>query len=397
MWATLPHAIRLAATAAAVSLFPYIPAPARTGDSPQAGQSAKRWLRIEVQQDGRTIPVKDHAVVVQRKPFDLVFYMPDKGNVLVRTASQGALFDLAKSGAPLGRIFNPSQSAADTPFNKDEDVMIDDPTVQGSWVYDSSEKDHDFNEVTPAAGGFKCRRRISNVFTNGTTVPIVKTDFAALYMVFLTGKSSADHLTTTEEQRDYLKIAFAAAAPPAAPVAGETPRPALFSIALEQLGSPIPVSGHEARLRKAPFDVLVDLKGIPGVYVHAAFDGAFFEKAQRGEPLGRVFRRLQTMALGRFNDKQLLFINDEDSHQFWYASGRTEHDFNSVTPVPGGVRGRRVISNLWIDKAPVLVHRVPQSVLYLVFYAGDLSSDTDDHAAQRAHERQRDVLKITMQ
>lgn len=398
MWTTLPLAVRLAAATAAVSLLPHVPAPARTAESlPQGGQSARRWLRVEIQQDGRTIPVKDHAVVVQRKPFDLIFYMPDKEAVSVRAASQSALYDLAKSGAPLGKIFNPSQTGAYTPFNKGEDMMIDDPTIQNSWFYDSSEKDHTFNEVTPAPGGFKCRRRISNVFTNGNSVPIVKTDFGAIYLAFLTGKSSADQLSTIEEQRDYLKIAFAGSAPPGTPPAAEASRSTLFSIGLEQLGSPIPVSGHEARVRKAPFDVLVDLKGIPGVYVHAAFDSGFFEKAQRGEPLGRVFRRLQTMALGRFNEKQLLFINDEDSHQFWYASTRTEHDFSGLTNVPGGVRGRRVISNLWIAGAPVLVHRVPQSVLYLVFYAGDLSSDTDDDAAQRAHERQRDVLKITMQ
>lgn len=398
MWATLPLAVRLAAATAAVSLLPHVPAPARTGEGlPQGGQSAKRWLRIEIQQDGRTIPVKDHVVVVQRKPFDLIFYMPDKEAVHVRAASQPALYDLAKSGAPLGKIFNPAQTAAYTPFNKGEDMMLDDPAIQDSWWYDSSEKNHTFNEVTPAAGGFKCRRRVSNFFTNGTSVPVVKTDFGAIYLVFLTGQSSADHLSTIEEQRDYLKVAFAGSDSSGAPPAGEASRPTFFSIALEQLGSPIPVSGHEARVRQAPFDVLVDLKGIPGVYVHAAFDNGFFEKAQRGEALGRVFRRYQTIALGRFNEKQLLFINDEDSHQFWYASAGTEHDFNGLTPVPGGVRGRRVISNLWIGKAPVLVHRVSQSVLYLVFYAGDLSSDTDNDAAQRAHERQRDVLKITMQ
>jgi hypothetical protein len=56
-----------------------------------------------------------------------------------------------------------------------------------------------------------------------------------------------------------------------------------------------------------------------------------------------------------------------------------------------------VISNLWVDRASVLIHRVPQSVLYLVFYAGDLSNETDDEAAQRKHERQRETLKITMQ
>ena len=51
MWTTLPLAVRLAATTAAVSLLPHVPAPARTGESlPQGGQFAKRWLRIDIQQ-----------------------------------------------------------------------------------------------------------------------------------------------------------------------------------------------------------------------------------------------------------------------------------------------------------------------------------------------------------
>ena len=353
---------------------------------------------LQVVQDGRTVPNKDHAVTLQRKPFDLVFYMPDKSTVFMRAASQSALFDVAKSGKPLGKIFRPGQSGAASALNKDEDMFMDDPTLQNAWGYDTTDKVHSFNEAAPAPGGlFKCRRRISNVFVNGDTKHIGKTDFKEMFLVFLTGKSASDFESTNEEQRDYLKIAFTAPAVFAEAPIADPARAKVFAIAVEQLASAVPIAAGEARMRKAPFDVLVDLKGIDGVYVHAAFDPAFFDKARRGEPLGRVFRRAQTMALDTFNEQKLLFINDEDSHQFWYVHGRTEHDFNLLTAIPGGVRGRRVISNLWVDRASVLIHRVPQSVLYLVFYAGDLSNETDDEAAQRKHERQRETLKITMQ
>lgn len=418
MWAALRNGVCFA-TVTLVSSTPHVPAVAESAagfaePTAQRGPAGQRWLRFEVQQDGRTIPIKDHSAVVKRAPFDLVFYLPDKGTILVRTASQPALFDLAKSGAPLGKIFNPAQSGAFTPFNTGEDVTIDDPTLQDAWFYDSTEKDHPFNEVTPAPGGFKARRRISSIYSYEASIPIVKTDFDAMYLVMLTGASSSDSLSTIEEQRDYLKIAFAdagrstaprAAAPPSAPAAPSAPapkpaaapsRPAVFSIAVEQLASSVPMSAREVRLRKAPFDVFVDLKGIEGVYVHASFDKSIFEKAQRGEPLGSVFQRNQTMALGRFNEKHLLFINGGDSHQFWYATSRREHDFNGVAAIPGGFQGRRVIGNLWVDGAQVLVHRVPAAVLYVVFYAGTLGSEGDSEAAQRANEQQRDTLKITM-
>ena len=182
-----------------------------------------------------------------------------------------------------------------------------------------------------------------------------------------------------------------------APAAAQTPRSAgVFAIDVEQGRNSVPIKGREARVKKAPFTVVVDLNGIPGVYVHAAFDKAFYEKAQRGEPLGRVFREAQTQALGNHNEQQLLFINDEDSHQFWYADSRTEHDFSSLIPVAGALRGRRVIANLWLAQAPVPLQEVPESTLYFVFYAGDLSKETDDDKAQRAHERQREMLKVTL-
>jgi hypothetical protein len=105
------------------------------------------------------------------------------------------------------------------------------------------------------------------------------------------------------------------------------------------------------------------------------------------------------MALGQNNTDQILFTNDEDSHHFWYAESPAAHDFSAVTPIAGGLRGRRTIANLWLldQRAMMQIQRVPQSVLYLVFYAGGLSAETDNDQAQRARERQRDTLKITLQ
>ncbi len=388
---------RIAAACLAMALLPHGGAAAGTEPALQQRIPSRGWLRIEVHQNGRAVPAKNHEVVLERKPFDLVLYLPDKESVSVRAASHAALFDLARSGAPLGKIFNPAQTSAFVPFNKDEDMMLDDPRIQEAWWYDSAGKDHTFNEVTPVPGGFRCRRRISNFFIGGSPQPIEKTDFDAIYLVFLTGKSSSDRLSTLEDQRGYLKIGFAAGAASGAPPAAGNTSPSVFAIAVEQLDSEVPITANEVRVRKAPFDLVVDLKGIPGVYVHAATDSAFFEKAQRGEPLGQVFRKGQTIALGRFNEKQVLFLNSPESHQFWYAFGRTEHDFNLVTPAAGGVRGRRTVTNLFMSGAPVLVHRTPYSVLYLVFYAGDLGGDGDDGPKQRGLERQRQVLKITMQ
>ena len=383
-WSSLAAALAVALVA--------VPLSSSQGRSPASAR-----IRYEIVQDGKTIPIRDHAVTIQRKPFDIVLYLPDNGTVMVRADTRPFLFDIAKAGDPLGRIFNPSQTGAFTPLNKDEDIYIADSTLQNAWFYDSKDKDHPFNEVTPAGGGlFKARRRIANLFTFGRSVPITATSFEAMYLVFLTGKSSPDLLSTIEDQRDWLRIAFAGDAP--ASGAGASPAKS-FAIALEQGGAAVPISNHEARVRKAPFDVLVDLKGLDGVYVHAAFDDGLFAKAQRGEPLGRVFRTAQTMALGQNNTDQILFLNDEESHHFWYAEGPAVHDFSAVTPIAGGLRGRRTIGNLWLadERAAMQIQRVPRSVLYLVFYAGDLSAETDNDQAQRARERQRDTLKIAMQ
>ena len=49
------------------------------------------------------------------------------------------------------------------------------------------------------------------------------------------------------------------------------------------------------------------------------------------------------------------------------------------------------------SRPPLDAHpRVPQSGTTRLLFAGDLSNETDDEAAQRKHERQRETLKITM-
>ena len=176
-------------------------AQSRTGSAP--------GFRVEIEQDGRPGPIRNHELTIQRKPFDIVLYFPKSGGqVALRSATQSALYDLAKSGKPLGTVFRPAQTIAEEEFDKAEDLILDDQTGQNVWSYDPADPGHRFSEVRPTPNGFKCRRRIANYFLNDKDSPVAGTDFLAIYLVFHNGQFARDLMSSSEGDREYLKISF---------------------------------------------------------------------------------------------------------------------------------------------------------------------------------------------
>lgn len=128
--------------------------------SAQLRGSRRRPLRIEIEQYGKKLQDKEGEFTLERAPFDIVVYLPDKEGVSVRAASKPYLYELAKTGAPLGEVFNPYQTSSESLFNADEDLVVDDATVQHYWWYDSADREHRFNQVTRFQDLYKCRRTV---------------------------------------------------------------------------------------------------------------------------------------------------------------------------------------------------------------------------------------------
>jgi hypothetical protein len=164
-----------------------------------------------------------------------------------------------------------------------------------------------------------------------------------------------------------------------------------FAVSIEQDGKPVPIKDHEVSLKKAPFDILVDLPGKGSfVFVNASFDDAMYEKAKTNKPLGREFRPGLFMAEGERNgDKDI--IPGPDAIHSWYYETDQDNRFNEVKPMGAGVRGRRTVANAYVADKEVKVEDWKDSTLYLVFVSGEGKPD-----ASETIERQREYLKLKL-
>lgn len=346
-------------------------------------------FRVEIEQHGKQIPAEHGVVSLERAPFDIVLYLPDKESVSLRASTSPFLYETARKGEPLGAVFMPAQSVAEAPFNKDRDITVDDATAQHAWSYDSADRDHRFNEVARVGNLYKCRRTINQLWFFGEDEQVADSTATALYLVFLSGKSSSDYSSTVESGRAALALTFKTP-----PRARTTPGGnAAFDVALAQRGQPVPISNGEAQLNAEPFDIVVTLASRGGIYVHAARESGVFDRARRGEPLTKTFARNQTMAIAFANRREELMLGDEASHAFWPYDGPKLHDFTSVERTGLAVRCLRKVSSIWMrgkQRTPIGSWSDP---LYLVFYDGELAEPGS--TADSARERQRMALKLT--
>jgi hypothetical protein len=164
-----------------------------------------------------------------------------------------------------------------------------------------------------------------------------------------------------------------------------------IAVSIEQDGKPVPIKDHEVALKKAPFDILVDLPGKGSfVYVNASFDDAMYEKAKKSKPLGREFRPGLFMAEGDRNAEKDIIPGPDAIHS-WYYDSDQDNRFNEVKPSGAGVRGRRTVANAYLDGKEVKVEDWKDSTLYLVFLTGEGKPD-----ASETVERQREYVKLKL-
>jgi hypothetical protein len=174
-------------------------------------------------------------------------------------------------------------------------------------------------------------------------------------------------------------------------VAAEPAATGRFAVSIEQDGKPVAVKDHEATLRKAPFDILVDLPGKGSfVYVNTSFADAMYEKAKTNKPLGREFRPGLFMAEGDRNAEKDIIPGPDAIHS-WYYETDQDNRFNEVKPSGAGFRGRRTVANAYLDGKDVKVEDWKDSTLYLVFLSGEGKPD-----ASETVERQREYLKLKL-
>jgi hypothetical protein len=168
-------------------------------------------------------------------------------------------------------------------------------------------------------------------------------------------------------------------------------RGAPFKVELEQEGRRVAIAEHEARLRRAPFDILVWLRDGGTVYLRAAWSSGFFDDAANGRDLRLFFHPSSTAAERPGNPAQELWVHDDHMHAWGYDRTRADHPFDEVVSEGGLYRCRRRVSSVNRIKR-VALSDTAASHLYLVFFSGNLSADW-----MKTRETGRDWLRLVFE
>ncbi|MEK7524082.1 MAG: hypothetical protein AAB588_03545 [Patescibacteria group bacterium] len=174
-------------------------------------------FEIELRQNGKIIPVEDHAAKLKNEPFDLILILSEPFAVRVNASLQPKSYDDAKAGIPLTEIHgfqDAGRGMADTLLNPNKEIFIENDSI--NYLYYDGPKDHRFNRVSRKKGKIIGKRTIRQVVIvepsgdhlGDITQPIKKLKGKTLYFVFANSKWIENYSKQEEYQRDFLKIDF---------------------------------------------------------------------------------------------------------------------------------------------------------------------------------------------
>lgn len=159
--------------------------------------------------------------------------------------------------------------------------------------------------------------------------------------------------------------------PPPKPAPGRTP--AAFKVEIEQDGKLVARQDHDVYLKRAPFAIVVSSPDKRAMWVEVSWDKTTFETARDGKPFGNAFRTGIVGADSPGNPDRLLFVSrppDRTLHYWDPGSPESPSNFDAVTAMGGGYRGRRTVAKLFAGGHEVELSAAPRRPLHLVLVCG---------------------------
>lgn len=181
--------------------------------------STQSVFNVKIKQDGRLKKIKNHAIELQRKPFELIITfskqrMPD---VSLNTSFNETLYTAAKAGEDSSgfQAFESGRSFAEVFFNEEKELIANDEGNQ--LLYYNNSKDHRFDDVKRLKNGSITGIKKVDFITKLTytesdnileKIPVNEIDVNNIYLVFLDQKWNKNSTKFTERKRDFIKITF---------------------------------------------------------------------------------------------------------------------------------------------------------------------------------------------
>ena len=150
-----------------------------------------------------------------------------------------------------------------------------------------------------------------------------------------------------------------------------------FVVAIEQDGRRVMLNGHEARLARRPFTIVLVLPKLGGVMVNASHRGEMADAVRGGRQVSTVLPLPRRgLSEDMRNPRQCIFVT-EKGFNYWYYLGRDAvSKFDQVIQMPREFVCKRRIANFAADNdspaAPLSQLARPE--LYLTFVSAELSA-----------------------
>lgn len=166
-----------------------------------------KLFKIELEQDGKPVPIKDHEAVLRRAPFALILTLPNQEDVFVSASFESGLYETARNGNTFSQAdLRGGIAAAEGEANKSKDLFIRTPSdaIIHAWSCDAGNYQR-FDQLTPDAPGCRGRRTVESVYLAGEDVPLGKLLRRPLHLVFFRGGLGSGGVEK-ETGRDWLKL-----------------------------------------------------------------------------------------------------------------------------------------------------------------------------------------------
>ncbi|MBI9108000.1 MAG: hypothetical protein JEZ04_14730 [Spirochaetales bacterium] len=166
-----------------------------------------------------------------------------------------------------------------------------------------------------------------------------------------------------------------------------------FSFCIEQDGQFVPVRNNRVELEKAPFTLILIMRGPMGVLVNCSAKDNLFKGFLKNKPLSKITDKPEMfmgMGEGLGNDSEKIVIDDIAPHYMFYTDGAS-HRFSSTELKGEYVIGRRIVANFTsFDREfePSPINELDADVIYLSFMRSEYDEDYN------LVELQKEALKV---
>lgn len=141
-----------------------------------------------------------------------------------------------------------------------------------------------------------------------------------------------------------------------------------FSAYIMQDGQQIPIDQHIAKVRRAPFSIVIEMQDKEGVFVSGSFNSSTYSQAIKNIPSNKLegFKKEAIYELWKNPDNELLI--EGQNPNFWFIDSPTEHRFSSYEKVNGWIICERKVSHFYdLEKHQRLELSNVSKPLYLNF------------------------------